>query len=92
MATIATVEGIEKGMLLLGPLSPGEKKHLFVVTRVLDTRRVEAVTHAGYGSVTITMRTAGVTRPDGEWRRVSYRESVSEAKIENAAGVVVKGG
>lgn len=78
-------------MLLLGPLSRGAKeKHLFVVTRVLDKRRVEAIAHVGYGTATITVSTNAVNRPEGEFKKVSYRPEV--ATTSEFAGSLVYGG
>lgn len=85
-----TIEGIERGMLLLGPIAEGGAKYLFTVTRVHGRHSVEAITHIDKMAITITLNTNGLNREGGEWERVKLSPFVGrDAPPKAVKGFVV---
>ena len=67
------VQGLERGHLLVGPLTPGGPKHLFMVTRT-HKYSVTAVGHLGDCTAEINLKTHGLYKEESEWKKVKYVE------------------
>lgn len=85
-----THEGQERGTLLLGPLTPGGKPHLFTVTRVRSAHSVEAICNTGAMVIEVEISTRGWLSPESEWRTVRYETTLGDVPPEKAAGYIVR--
>jgi hypothetical protein len=85
----ATVEGIERGHFLIGPLEPEGRKYLFCVTRVLGTHSVTAVTHMGSLVCEINLKTNGIYKEESEWSKVVYTENTGLARQARPRGGIL---
>lgn len=75
----ATVEGVQRGHFLIGPLSG--RDYLWAVTKVNGRHSVQAMTHMDNMICEITLHTHNIHRDDSEWKRVKYAGETADEDV-----------
>lgn len=84
-----TVEGLERGCLLVGSLDKEGPKRLFFVTKAVGKHQVEAETHVGDALVQVKLRTNSINRANSRWQRVRFAPQTGLAP--GMVGAMLKG-
>lgn len=75
-----TEEGIQRGMMMIAPMSPGGRRYLWCVSRVLSKHKVQIISHSGDMLMEAEMWTHNIHAEDSDAKLINYLDS---EKYEN---------